>query len=74
MLNSSDHEISTAHKNQNAEYKEFLALNLTDVVFIMLIFVKMPTIIGILTLMSMIKFHAQLSWAWKSFITSVPDH
>ena len=59
--------------------------------YIMLINVKMPTIVGILTLISMInttsdslkarkifickhfcfyqqlKFHAQLSWAWKKF-------
>ena len=34
--------------------KKFHALSLTDVVFIMLINVKMPTIIGILTFMSMI--------------------
>ena len=37
------------------------------VVFIMLINVKMPTIVGILTFMSRIKFCAQLSWAWKKF-------
>ena len=59
--------------------------------FILLINVKMPTIVGILTFISMInaapeglkartslfasilvfyeqlKFHAQLSWAWKKF-------
>ena len=64
--------------------------------FIMLIYVKMPTIVGILTFSGMInttpeslkarkilifqhissygqlKFHAQWSWAWKSFITSGP--
>ena len=64
--------------------------------FILLINVKMPTIVGILTFISMknatyeglkarnfficryfsfyeqLKFHAQLSWAWKSFITSEP--
>ena len=36
--------------------KKFLALSLADVVFIMLINVKMPTIVGILTCMSRIKF------------------
>ena len=65
--------------------------------FIPLINVKMLTIVGILTFISMInttperlkarnfficryfifyeqlKFHAQLSWAWKSFITYGPD-
>ena len=35
--------------------------------------VKMPTTVGILTLMSIIKFHDQLSWAWLSFITSRPE-
>ena len=35
---------------------KFLALSLSDVVFIMLINVKMPMIVGILTFMSMINF------------------
>ena len=38
---------------------KFLALNLSDVVFIMLLNVKMPTIVGILTLISRIFV---LSW------------
>ena len=36
--------------------KKFLALGFSDVVFIMLINVKMPTIVGILTFMSRINF------------------
>ena len=60
MLNSTSDidstalEISTAHKTQ----KEFLALDLSDVVFIILINVKMPTFfyVGILTFMSRINF------------------
>ena len=52
MLNTTEHVISTAHKNYNTEK---LILFLLDV-FIMLIYVKMPTIVGILTFMSMIKF------------------
>ena len=36
--------------------KKFFALSLSDVVFIMLINVKMPTIVGILTFMSRITF------------------
>ena len=56
--------------------KKFLALSLTDVVhvFIMLINVKMPTIVGILTFMSRMqdKFQAQLSWAWKKFYNLRP--
>ena len=50
-------EISNAHKNWNAEiYKIIKTFELSDVVFIMLINVKMPTIVGILTFMSMINF------------------
>ena len=52
MLNSTEHEISSA--NQGLE--KFLALSLTDVVFIVLINVKMPTNVGILTFMSRINF------------------
>ena len=36
--------------------KNVLALNLSDVVFIMLVNVKMPTIVGILIFMSTINF------------------
>ena len=38
------------------QIKKFLDLSLLDVVFIMLINVKMPTIVGILTLMSRVNF------------------
>ena len=38
------------------QIKKFLALSLSDVAIIMLINVKMPTIVGILTCMSMINF------------------
>ena len=40
--------------------KKFLALSLSDVVFIMLLNVKMPTIVGILTFMSRSASIAQL--------------
>ena len=56
MLNSTEHEITTAHKLKYQQIKKFLALSLLDVAFIMLINVKMPTIVGILTFMSMINF------------------
>ena len=56
MVNSSEHEISTPHKNNMLKTKTFHAFKLSDVVFIMLINVKMPTIVGILTFMSMINF------------------
>ena len=38
------------------QMKKFLALSLSDAVFIILINVKMPTIVGILTFMSRINF------------------
>ena len=38
------------------QMKKFLALSLSDIVFIMLINVKMPTIVGILTFMNRINF------------------
>ena len=41
------HEISTARKAKMLKTKTFLAFKLSDVVFIMLINVKMPTIVGI---------------------------
>ena len=48
MLNSNEHGSSTSQEKE-------LALKLLDAVFILLINVKMPTIVGILTFMSMIK-------------------
>ena len=55
-LNSTWHEISTAQKTKLLKIKNFLAFKLSDAVFIMLINVKMPTIVGILTFISMINF------------------
>ena len=49
-------------KTKIPKIMKFLGLSLSDVVLIMLINVKMPTIVGILTCMSMHdKFRAQLS-------------
>ena len=57
MLNSTEHEISTAHtKIKYRQMKKFLALSLSDVRLIMLINVKMPTIVGIIIFMSRINF------------------
>ena len=52
--------------------KKFLALSLSDVVFIMLINVKMPTIVGVLTFMSKINFVPSGVEYEKSFITLGP--
>ena len=48
MLSSSEHEISTGlfKKLKYRQMKKFLALSQSDVVFIMLINAKMPTIVG----------------------------
>ena len=56
MLNSTEHEITMAQKTKLLENEDFLAFNFSDGVIIMLINVKMPTIVGILTFMSMINF------------------
>ena len=56
MLNATEHEISTAHKTKMLKKEPFLAFRLSDVVFTMLINVKMPAIVGILTFISMISF------------------
>ena len=53
--------------------KKFLALSLSDIVFIMLINVKMPTIVGILTFMSRINSVLSRDEHEKSFITLGPD-
>ena len=53
---------------QNNDFS--FAFSLSDVVFIMLINVKMPTIVDILLFMSMINF--VLSWAWKKFYNLGP--
>ena len=54
MLNSTEHEISIVHKTKIPTKKEVSGLSLSDDVIIMLINVKMPTIVGILTFMSRI--------------------
>ena len=53
--------------------KKFLALSLSEVVFIMLINVKLPSIVGILTFMSRINFVLSRVEHGKRFITLGPD-
>ena len=55
------------------QMKKFLALGLSDVVFIMLINVKMPTIVGILIFMCRISFVLSCVEHGKSFIISGSD-
>ena len=52
--------------------KKLIALSLSDVLFIMLINVKMPTLVGILTYMSMINLVLISVEHKKRFITSRP--
>ena len=52
--------------------KKLIALSLSDAVFIMLINVKMPTIVGILTFMSRINFVLRWVEHWKSLTTLCP--
>ena len=74
MLNSNEHEISTAHKIlKYRQMKKFLALSPSNVVFIMLLNVKMPTVVGILTFMSRINFLLSRVGHDNSFITFRPD-
>ena len=49
-------------KTKKLTNKKNLVIKLSDVVFILLINVKMSTIVGFLT-----TFHAHFSWAWKTF-------
>ena len=73
MFISTEHEVLTAHnKLKYLQTKKFLALNPSNVVFIMLINVKMPTIVGVLTFMSRINFMLSRVEHGKSFITSGP--
>ena len=63
MLNSSGHEILVALKNKNDENRHSLLSNSQMMYLsIMLINVKMPTNLGILTFMSMINFMISFSF------------
>ena len=55
------------------QMKKFLALSLSDVVFIMLINVKMPTNFWHFNFCEQNKFRAQLSWVWKKFYNLGPS-
>ena len=61
MLNSIEHKILIAHKYENQEIQHFSGSDKPRMLFFLFMNVKMPTIVGILTFMGRIKFHAQLS-------------
>ena len=53
MLNSAEHEILNYHKHKNIKKFSLLSVSLKPrMLFFLLINVKMPTFVGILTLMS----------------------
>ena len=54
--------------------KKFLALRISGVEFVMLINVKMPLIVGILTIISRINFALSSVEHVQNFITSRPHH
>ena len=56
MLNSMEHEISTSLNDKMLKILTFLAFKLSDVVFVMLINFKMPTIVDILIFRRRINF------------------
>ena len=66
-------KIQSIIKGKMVMNKKFLGLKLSDVAFILLINVKMPTTVGILTFMGRINF--MLGWVEheKRFITLRPD-
>ena len=71
MLNSVEHEILNATKYKNIKKDSFfLGSNKPRSLFFPLINVKMPTIVGILTFMSMKKSCSVELSMKKSFITS----
>ena len=72
MLNSVKHEILNAHKYKNIKkFGVILGSDQPRMLFLPLISVKMPTIVGILTFMSRKKF-----MAWENIVirnTKFPD-
>ena len=52
MLNSAEHEILNAYKYNNIKQFSFLLAHKPIILFFLLIYVEMPTLVGILTLIS----------------------
>ena len=72
MLNSTQHGISNAHKFKYQEIQLFSGSDKPRMLFFLLINVKMPTTVGILTIMSRKNFMLNSVEHEKSFITSGP--
>ena len=56
MLNSAEHEILNGHNYEISRNSAFLGSDKPRMLFFMLIIVKMPTVVGMLTFMSRKKF------------------
>ena len=74
MLNSFEHEILNAHNYKNIKKFDILGPDKPRMLIFLLINVKMPTIVGILTFMSRNNFILSLVEREKSFITSGPGY
>ena len=73
MLNSTEHEISTSHKKLKCfKINTLFAFKLSNIIFIMLINLKMPTIVGIFTFTRMINYML-ISVEHERFISLVPE-
>ena len=72
MLSSIEHEISIARKTKLMQIKD-CSLKLSDVVFVLLINVKMPTIVGILTCISRINFRLHNPGTSSHFLSEMKD-
>ena len=73
MLSSVEHVILNAHKcKKYQEIRPFLGPDKHRMLFFPVLNVKMPTIVGILTFMSMKNFMLNSIEHEKSFITSGP--
>ena len=74
ILNSVEHEILNAYKYETVKkFSIFSGSDKLRMLFFLLINVKMPTIVGILTFLSRKFFMLNCIEHEKSFITSGPD-
>ena len=73
MLSSDDHEISNAHKYKNIKKFIFLGSDKPRMLFFLLIIIKMPTVVGILIIMSRKNFMLNLVEHEKSFTGIIYD-
>ena len=66
MLNSNEHEISTVLKLKYRQIKKCFALSLSNVAIAMLINVKMPSIVDILTFITLTLAYLSCEFAFRA--------